>query len=866
METTAGRVIDFNWARFDVETDVQSVVQQTAAMMADEIDQWRRGVVSDNVTMLRASELDAFEAMRARRPGAPLGDAATIALRTLWAAASRKLREVAQAASAHPSPQNLFAFRRMMAIQHAIQLEALAARAEAARSLRAWRLQVGGGDAETAELLGDLIAQAGGYDANLSLARRVAALGVDDANVQRRVVDGTALARTAAAIEEWWVNSLLWSAQTHNANIIGNAGVIAYTIAERGAISRAARFVGRPQAMEVGEAAAFWIGLRGGLPDALRYMGRSFRTGETGFGMSKVEAAREMATQKAMRAMGAPEWLALSVGTVATIPGRSLTAADEFFKTLNYSAELNAGAFRTAAGEVRAGELAEEAIAGRMAEILEQARSNDPRWSGLRLRAREAAEVNTFTKPPGEFDHLTRAAMALANVPVIGRLVLPFINTPANIMRYALNRSPLAPLVGEYRRAIEAGGDAAFVANARVGFGAMISFLGVDLAMQGTITGSGPADPNQRRALRRMGWRPYAIRIGDRYWTFSRLDPFGLWLGMSADLSEIIMNGAEDVGDMQIMEAMWSMAFAIGGNLFSKTYMDGVSGFIEALAHPDSTYLTEGFGNDVLAAFLVPNVAPPIRRQIDPIMRSTHDLISEIKNRLPVFSKDLPPFRDRWGRPIKYSSGINWVYDLLSPIYSSKFDPEPIDEAIVRDQLSIGMPNRSLYVGRNMSLRNRPELYSRFLELAGTIRLKEGPARDENGELITDSRGRPLANVVDDEGQTLLERLNALVEGRLGALSEAYEAAEPGPGATREAIVRSIIAGYDERARQILRAQLVEEDDPIITRAAELVARRQGGDPAHMREVFRGRFAFEPGRERVLDRGIAGFFEPEFVQ
>ena len=53
--------------------------------------------------------------------------------------------------------------------------------------------------------------------------------------------------------------------------------------------------------------------------------------------------------------------------------------------------------------------------------------------------------------------------------------VLPFVRTPVNIARYAFERTPFAPLVGQWRADIAAGGARADLALARMSTGTAIT-------------------------------------------------------------------------------------------------------------------------------------------------------------------------------------------------------------------------------------------------------------------------------------------------------------------------------------------------------------------------------------------------------
>jgi hypothetical protein len=59
------------------------------------------------------------------------------------------------------------------------------------------------------------------------------------------------------------------------------------------------------------------------------------------------------------------------------------------------------------------------------------------------------------------------------------------VRTPANILSYAIERTPLAPLVKMWREDVRAGGARADLALARMSTGTMILLTTADLAERG---------------------------------------------------------------------------------------------------------------------------------------------------------------------------------------------------------------------------------------------------------------------------------------------------------------------------------------------------------------------------------------------
>lgn len=790
-----GQDVYVNFAKIETEDDVRSVIGQMADAYASEVDAARGGAkVSVKAQKLSAEQIDAFDTLAARRQGEPLNAAQTLAVRGLWAESAAKLKALATTAHLTPSEGNLLAFRKMMAIHHTIQKEVIAARTETARALQIWNVPVGDA-AQNAKQIEDLIQRTGGAAAHRDLAKAISELGAANAKELEEVVSRGALATTADAVAEAWRFALLSGPQTHVVNGMSNTLVMLYEMAERTAASRMAGILGRQvDSVANGETAAMALGMRAGFQDSLRYASKVLRGASPDpddFGI--IHAGFEKAESAGLRAVTSENFPVFGraadvVGTVLRAPQAFLGAADTFFKTVNWRGELYAQAYRRVSGEVRAGVLAKEDVAKRAAELVQ-----NPTPTMLDA-ARQASLDRTFTNPPkpgGATSGLLalRRRARLGPVP-LGHVLLPFINTPANILRYTFQRTPAAPLFAEYRAAIRAGGARAEIARTQMAMGTMIGLMATDMAMNGQISGGGPANQRQRQNLLRAGWQPYSVKFGDRWIAYNRLDPLGMTLALGADAAEIFANTdwTQENAD-EPFEAFALMAGSIGSNVLSKTYLSGLADFSEFMSDPQR--YGERYLSRLVATALVPNIAASIRRVEDPTVRATTGVMEEIKNRVPGLSDSLAPRLDLWGQEINYQSGFGVVYDAFSPIYTKRESNHPIDKEIVRLGVELSMPAKAVNIlGQNISLRNDARIYERYVALAG--------------------------NEYKINGMGALDRLNAIVTGA-DPLSAQYERGADGPEGGKAEIIKRVLTLY----RSAARVELAREFPELESRAQD---------------------------------------------
>lgn len=805
--TTAPETIEINFGRIEGPDDIQRTMQQMADWYATPVKDAQRGVRSWEQTQLSAQQVNAWDELFSRRMGETLNAEQTFAARQLWVTSAAKLSEVAQLAASAPSEGNLVAFRKMLATHYAIQKEVLAARTETARALNAWKIPAGSDGALLTRQLEMLLDANGGGALAQDMAKRIAALS--DAGMVReleKIVEGSALARTAAAFKQVWINGLLSNPATHVVNAASNWTVIGQQIAERRVAAAVSDALGTEGGVAAGEAAAMAGAVLSGFRDAMRAAWKTAKTGES----AGAWARPDIADSGFPGAFSSETWQIASdttlgrsldiVDTVVRTPGRALASADEFFKSIGYRMEVHAQAHRQASQEMAEGSIRAEDVKRRVGELI----ANPP--DHIKIEAIDAALYNTFTNRPPEV--LRKLADAVQNVPVIGTLILPFKNTPANIMARVAERSPMAPLLKSWREDIAAGGARADLAIARASTGSLLLLSMIDAAMSGNITGKGPTRPEERQNWIRQGNQEYSIRVGDKWYSYSRLDPVGMTIGMAADIAASVVNADQTIAEGSgsynaIEEAFYSSMFAVAKNVTSKTYMSGVAKIFDAISNPDMH--GEGYFQSIAASF-VPAVAGVATRQVDPFMRTAQTTIEAMQRKSPFHSSDLPLYRDLWGRPVDYRSGGGMLVDIFNPVYTRKYAPEPIDTELERLGFFPSMPEKRVnFGGVVVDLEEYPHAYSRYVELAGNdLKL-------------------PQYNNLGAK-----DALNAIVTGE-HPLTARYRIYSDGRDGGKADLITEILGHYKEAAR----AQLLEEFDSL---RAEVESKRKPGgnrlDPA----------------------------------
>lgn len=720
--------IMINFARIEGPDDIKRAMQELAndSRLSPDVIKARRATVTDEQLLKNADDVDGFSSLMQRRVGGTLNDGETIAARKLYYDATDKLVEAAKkAGESTASSYDQYVFRRMLAIHHAVQQDLLGARAEAARALRAWSIPVGGGNLDRLRGIEEALDNFGGVEATQDLAKRLTLLsqaGKMTTDQINQVARGSALARTGKALQEAWQLGLLTSPRTHIVNVGSNVLTGLTMGAERYAMAAQGDIAFR-------EANEFMVGYLGSFRQALSNAAQAWKTGQTGFGMGKIEAPFERATSrevldpngKAGIFSKALDWYGAALNRYV---GGTLAAGDEFGKTTLYNAQLRALGARQAQ---RLGLKGNEA-AQHIADVV----SNPPPM--MRSDAMEFANYGTFTNALGAGG--AGAQKAINKIPG-AKFVVPFVRTPLNIFKFTFERTPLGLLSSKMREDLAAGGVRRASATAKLGMGTSVMMLGTDMALNGEITGAGPVDPETRSRLQSAGWKPYSIKIGDRYYSYARFEPFATWLGMSADMAEILGNyEAYDIAAQEEVDELATAAVAaIANQVVGKTFLQGISDLTQVLSDSKrygAQYLQQYAGS------LVPNAVADLEKMVSPEREQVFNMIDAIKARIPGLSDGVPKRYNVYGEVIKnyYPDPDNKAAAMgeramqaFNPVmFSDKDAPsQKLDEWFLTS--GVDGPNMPQKVQNfelpgdvtggkiAIDLREYPEIYSRFLQL-----------------------------------------------------------------------------------------------------------------------------------------------------
>ena len=365
---------------------------------------------------------------------------------------------------------------------------------------------------------------------------------------------------------------------------------------------------------------------------------------------------------------------------------RHMTAADEFIKAFHGTMEAAAQAHRIAKREKLTG----KAYAARIEELME---FGSEAWR----RALEVSEDITFQRKLDPKDPRTLAALdklgsAIKRGTAKYRALaffFPFVNTPTNIFKAAIEMSPIGALLAviDGTRALKiryASGKmdkrAAEVAASELYDRArlvkdltnQIVAAGIFWALSGMVESDEDDESGLPRITGTVDWKatrkgerdnqyrtmpPMSIRLGDNtIVSYSRVEPFATMLAGVVDLiHELNVSGG--VND-KLVGAYFGR---IQNQLTDKTFLAGVSDLVKAAQDPER--FTTKLAGGIVTGF-VPNLIRQPIREVDPVLRDASP--REEDGFFTAIGKQLgyslapgyaPPQVDVWGNPVTRHHG-----------------------------------------------------------------------------------------------------------------------------------------------------------------------------------------------------------------
>jgi hypothetical protein len=405
----------------------------------------------------------------------------------------------------------------------------------------------------------------------------------------------------------------------------------------------------------------------------------------------------------------------------------------------------------------------------------------DPETSALAKYAADVADELAFTKDltKGTIGH--SIYKALSQHPSTA-FVVPFIKTPLNILGYSADRTLLA--LRNYKQLRAELNDAdPLIRNAAIGrLTTTISGLaglvyGINTANREGffhVSGGGPRDIERRKRLEETGWQAYSIKIGDKWVSYQRLDPFATIIGLYADIGDMSYEGEFNVTQGSLDRLFIATAITLQRNILNKSYLASLNQFMSALTDNSGTKMEKFLGN--LGSNFIP-ASGLLRTTVGGIgagIMGDHEQ-KELRNIGDYFLRTLPgqqgkldPKRNLLGEVKEYDGTNFWRATM--PINLSFDKGDVVMKEIA--ELDHGFEQVS-------------PTYKGLVDLTAH--------RNRDGQSAHDRRLEIMSKVKID-GKTLRQSLNSLV--RSAAYKKLNPRSEPGLPSPRIRMINSVLAEY----------------------------------------------------------------------
>jgi hypothetical protein len=446
-----------------------------------------------------------------------------------------------------------------------------------------------------------------------------------------------------------------------------------------------------------------------------------------------------------------------AVGRVLETPSRAVAALHTFSYSMSYSQEIGRLAARDAAARGLTGD----------AFNAEVARLTSTPTPQMMEAASDAGMHGTLMTRPTE-GSLQQWLVEGTNKFFAFKLAVPFMSIGANILKEGIiDRTGLSMLSSEARAEAMGlrGGAARDIRMGRIAAGTSLAAATVGMAMEGMITGGGPADPNKRRVLEAAGWSPYSLKVGDTYIPYRKfLGPMGPLVAASSDMYEIGHSLSQD----GLVQAATSLAFGFSEVVASETWMSGIANLVEAAHDPGSK--GEQYLRNMATSFIPFSVgASQVARLVDPYQRRAQTILDAARNKIPFASEGLEPQIGVWGQPIG-------SHTMVSPTAAVE---DPVDDrlralgigATALEKKIVGIPltdQQYTQYARTAGMLTHQRLTA-MVTAPGFDQLPAGIQTKNIQKIITDSRETARAMM------KMQDAAQSLNEGRVGIVQQATQ-------------------------------------------------------------------------------------------
>jgi hypothetical protein len=442
--------------------------------------------------------------------------------------------------------------------------------------------------------------------------------------------------------------------------------------------------------------------------------------------------------------------------------GRYLSAADAFFYKMAQEASFAAKTGWTETPEIR-GSAMDEARR-QMAEIGESPEDSRDAKRRQQVLANEIINRMRIQNPLGEVDpDLHEAWLSSHNEAMdatfkqepkgllggasnfiekwargingsdnpLGKMLIPFTRIAANVTNqmlewtpYGLLRYGAGHLYGEDFRLKDENGKT-IGRDPKIAIRAALGSIGL-MGLYATfaqyhddkdpwlaIYDDGSKNPERRRQMMDMGWRPKTIKIGKGYYSYITT-PFAMTFSILGRMFDNARDGRQDENGIA------SSVVAMLQTTTHESFLSSLTDFMSAVDSPNpETKISRMMARMATTPF-VPNLARQIDKWVDPSIQQAQGFTENFLREFPVVRHQLKPSMNIFGEPLKHDPAIN-LPGMERFLTMEKTD-DPVLNFLSESSVTLPGFSKSSKLGDKVMTR---EQYYDYVQQAGPVMKRE---------------------------------------------------------------------------------------------------------------------------------------------
>lgn len=166
------------------------------------------------------------------------------------------------------------------------------------------------------------------------------------------------------------------------------------------------------------------------------------------------------------------------------------------------------------------------------------------------------------------------------------------------------------------------------------------------------IYSKGSSNPERRRQMMDMGWRPETIKVGSSYVSY-KTTPFNMLFSIMGRMFDNHRDGHDNANGFA------SSAVAMLHSVTDESFLSGLTDFMSAVDSPDPAEKIGRLMSRMVTTPFIPNMVKQIDSWVDPSVQQAQGFTEQVLRQLPVVRHELKPSLNIFGEQITHDPAID---------------------------------------------------------------------------------------------------------------------------------------------------------------------------------------------------------------